>query len=173
MTELSRQDIQQILDLIEKSAFDFFELRSGEFRLTVSKTGVPSGIPIAADTPAAERPAPAAPPAAAPPREVAQPPEPPGRPPVAEPTWAEGLVPVKAPVVGTFYAQSEPGAPPYVQVGSRVDEDTTLGLVELMKVFNAVRSGVRGTVEQILVGNAEFIEFGQPLFLIRPEPAGT
>jgi biotin carboxyl carrier protein len=75
-------------------------------------------------------------------------------------------------MVGTFYAQSEPGAPPYVQLGSTVDEDTTMGLIEVMKVFNAIRAGARGTVAEILVQNAQFVEFGQPLFLIRPESAG-
>jgi acetyl-CoA carboxylase biotin carboxyl carrier protein len=79
------------------------------------------------------------------------------------------MVPVKAPMVGTFYAQPEPGAPPYVAVGSHVDEDTTMGLVEVMKVFNAVRAGASGTVAEILVQNAQFVEFGQTLFFIKPD----
>ncbi|MPZ88896.1 MAG: acetyl-CoA carboxylase biotin carboxyl carrier protein, partial [Nitriliruptorales bacterium] len=61
------------------------------------------------------------------------------------------------------------GAPPYVEVGSQVDPDTTMGLIEVMKVFTSVVAGVGGEVVRVLVGNDEFVEFCQPLFLIRPE----
>ncbi len=175
MTELSRQDVQQILELIEKSQFDYFELQSGDLKLTVSKTGLPVGslsmaVPAPHAAPATTGRAPAVPPA---------PPAPAATTPSAPPTRsleaarAEGLVPVPAPMVGTFYAQSEPGAPPYVQVGAPVGPESTLGLIEVMKVFNAVHPGVSGTVAEILVKNAEFVEFGQTLFLVRPDAAAA
>lgn len=191
MTELTREDVLQILDIIDKSHFDFFELKMGDLKVTVSKTGLsremlaalspnaqttaqpvsqaPTPAPVPATAPAPQ-PAPAPAPALAGSQAATAPAAAPR--PAAPDLAAQGLVPVKAPMVGTFYAQPEPGAPPYVQVGSRVEEDTTMGLIEVMKVFNAVRAGVRGVVEQILVQNAQFVEFGQPLFLVRPDISG-
>ena len=81
----------------------------------------------------------------------------------------EGLVAVHAPVIGTFYAAPEPGAEPFVVIGSMVEADTTVGLVEVMKVFNAVSAGVRGKIERVSVRNEQFVEFGQTLFLVLPE----
>ena len=79
------------------------------------------------------------------------------------------MVPVYSPMVGTFYAAPEPSAPPFVELGGKVDEDTTMGLIEVMKVFNSIRSGANGVVAEILVQNAQFVEYGQPLFLIKPD----
>lgn len=79
---------------------------------------------------------------------------------------------VSAPVVGVFYAAPEPGAPPFVEVGSRVEAGATMGLVEVMKMFNSVTADVAGEVVEVLVGNDEFVEFGQPLFLVRAEGVG-
>ncbi len=76
-------------------------------------------------------------------------------------------------MVGTFYAQPEPESPPYVDVGSPITEESALGLIEVMKVYTQVYAGVRGIVDQILVKNAEFIEFGQVLFLVRPDEPTT
>ncbi|HLI15858.1 MAG TPA: biotin/lipoyl-containing protein [Acidimicrobiales bacterium] len=70
---------------------------------------------------------------------------------------------VLAPLVGTFYSAPEPGAPPYVQVGDTVRPETTVGLIEAMKVFTAVLAGKAGRVKRVLVQNEEFVEFGQAL----------
>ena len=72
-------------------------------------------------------------------------------------------------MVGTFYATPEPGAPPFVALGDRVDAETTVGLVEVMKVFNAVSSGTAGTIDEICVESGQFVEHGQTLFLVRPD----
>ncbi len=72
-------------------------------------------------------------------------------------------------MVGTFYARPEPGAPSYVEVGSRITEESTLGLIEVMKVYTQIYAGLSGVIDRILVQNAEFIEFGQVLFLVRPD----
>ncbi len=72
-------------------------------------------------------------------------------------------------MLGTFYITPEPGAPPFIKVGGVVDEDTTVGLIEVMKVFNAVRSGVRGVVSEICVQSGQFVEYGQTLFLVSQE----
>ncbi len=75
---------------------------------------------------------------------------------------------VLAPSVGIFYRAPEPGAPPFVEAGARVEAGATMGLVEVMKMFNGVTAPVTGEVVEVLAGNDEFVEFGQPLFRMRP-----
>jgi biotin carboxyl carrier protein len=70
--------------------------------------------------------------------------------------------------LGTFYVAPEPGAPPFVQVGQQITEDTTVGLIEVMKVFNSVRATVKGTIVELVVQNGQFVEFGQVLFIVKP-----
>jgi acetyl-CoA carboxylase biotin carboxyl carrier protein len=79
-----------------------------------------------------------------------------------------GLVAIKSPMVGTFYAASSPDAPPMVSVGDKVDEDTDVCIIEAMKVFNNIRAETRGTIAKALVQNGQTVEFGQPLFLVKP-----
>jgi acetyl-CoA carboxylase biotin carboxyl carrier protein len=79
-----------------------------------------------------------------------------------------GLVPIKSPMVGTFYTSSGPDAKPFVSVGSTVDEDTDVCIIEAMKVFNNIKAELRGTIAKILINNGETVEFGQPLFLVKP-----
>jgi biotin carboxyl carrier protein len=79
-----------------------------------------------------------------------------------------GMAPITAPILGTFYVAPEPGAPPFVKVGETITEDTTVGLIEVMKVFNSVRSGVKGVVAELVVQNGQFVEHGQTLFLVKP-----
>ena len=74
---------------------------------------------------------------------------------------------VESPLVGTFYTAPSPEAPAYVQVGDSVTEDTIICIVEAMKVMNEITAGVSGTVSEILVGNADPVEYGQPLFKIK------
>jgi len=78
-----------------------------------------------------------------------------------------GAIPILAPMVGAFYAAPEPGAPPYVELGAEVSPDSTVGLIEAMKVFTAVAAGVHGVLTEILVSNAEFVEYGQPLAFVK------
>ena len=78
------------------------------------------------------------------------------------------LVPIKSPMVGTFYASPSHEAKAFITVGSRVDDDTDVCIIEAMKVFNNIKAETRGTVAKILVQNAETVEFGQVLFLVKP-----
>ena len=157
--ELSEDDVLHILKLIDESNFDYFQLEVGELKITVSK-GEP--IPIAAAQPATvtappvAKPAPAAR-AAAP---AVQTPKPAAIP--------EGMMPITAPLLGTFYVAPEPGAPPFVKVGQQITEDTTVGLIEVMKVFNSVRATVKGTVVEVVAQNGQFVEFGETLFIVKP-----
>lgn len=84
----------------------------------------------------------------------------------------EGLVPVKSPLLGTFYRAPKPGAPPFVDVGSYVTEDDTVCLVEVMKLFNTVKSGVRGRIARVCAENNRMVEYGQVLFLVEPGETG-
>lgn len=152
--ELSEDDVFEILKLFEQSNFDFLQLQHGERKITITKGGyriegaVPADPqPVAASAPTPATPAPA-------PSQAAVP--------------ADGLVPVTAPMVGTFYAAPSPADLPYVQVGSQVEIGATVGLIEVMKVFTSIKTETAGTIEQILIGNGEFVEFGQTLFLLRP-----
>jgi acetyl-CoA carboxylase biotin carboxyl carrier protein len=78
---------------------------------------------------------------------------------------------VPAPLLGTFYRAPQPGAPPFVEVGSRVEPDTVVGIVETMKLMNSVCAGTLGTVVEICVKNAEFVDAAAVLMFIEPEPA--
>jgi acetyl-CoA carboxylase biotin carboxyl carrier protein len=160
--ELSEDDVLHILKLIDESKFDYFQLEVGELKITVSK-GEP--IPISAspqNAPASQASAPAArsapvAPASAPVKEAPKP--------VAIP---EGMVAIKAPMVGVFYAAPEPGKPPFVTVNAVVKAESTVAIIEVMKVFNAVSAGVNGVVTEVLAQNGQLVEYGQPLFLVKP-----
>lgn len=163
--ELSEDDVLHILKLIDESKFDYFQLEVGELKITVSK-GEPLPLPGATPTTNAVAPAPVAPatavkPAAAP--AAAPVTSSPKAPPIPA-----GHLAITAPLLGTFYVAPEPGAPPFVQVGQQVTEDTTVGLIEVMKVFNSVRAAVKGTVVEVVAQNGGFVEFGQTLFIVKP-----
>jgi acetyl-CoA carboxylase biotin carboxyl carrier protein len=79
-----------------------------------------------------------------------------------------GMVAVRAPNLGTFYRAPKPGAPPYVTIGQTVSPDTEICLIEVMKLFTSVTSGVAGVVRKVLAEDSELVEFDQPLFLIGP-----
>ncbi len=91
---------------------------------------------------------------------------PPEQAPAAE---EEEFTPIRSPMVGTFYAASDPNAPPYVSVGATVTASTVVCIVEAMKVFNEIKAEVSGTIAKVLVKNEEPVEFGQTLFLVRPD----
>jgi acetyl-CoA carboxylase biotin carboxyl carrier protein len=78
-----------------------------------------------------------------------------------------GLVTIKSPMVGTFYAATSPDAKPLVSVGSVVDEETDVCIIEAMKVFNNIKAETRGTIVKVLVANGQTVEFGTPLFLVK------
>ncbi|SLN66112.1 Biotin carboxyl carrier protein of acetyl-CoA carboxylase [Roseivivax jejudonensis] len=163
---LSHDEIRQILAIVEGSAFDSIEIRMGDVSIAASKSAPlrPIAAEPAAPAPAQPGPTPA-PPAPAPAPAAAEAPAPPAAP----AGGTDGLVEVKAPIVGTFYVAPEPGAPPFVRAGDAVDDETTVGIIEVMKVFNNVRAECRGTVERCLVEDGAFVEFGQPILLVRPE----
>jgi acetyl-CoA carboxylase biotin carboxyl carrier protein len=82
---------------------------------------------------------------------------------VADPSLHE----VTAPLLGTFYRSPKPGAPPFVEVGALVEEETIVAIIEVMKLMNTVRAGVRGTVAEVLIADGALAEYGQPLLRVR------
>ena len=80
-----------------------------------------------------------------------------------------GLVEIPSPMVGTFYASPSPDAELFVRVGSRVDHETVVCIIEAMKVFNEIKAETSGTIEKVLVGNGQAVEYGEPLFLVKPD----
>lgn len=81
---------------------------------------------------------------------------------------ADSGLTIKAPTVGTFYSSPSPEDPPFVKVGSKVSPDTTVCLIEAMKVFNPIEAEVSGTITEVLVQNGDAVEFDQPLFRYQP-----
>ncbi len=80
----------------------------------------------------------------------------------------DDLVHIVAPMVGTLYAASDPDSAPFVEVGSEVGPETVVCILEAMKVFNEIKAEIAGTIERILIKNAQPVEYGQPLFAVRP-----
>lgn len=147
----SYDDLLQIVQLIEStSQFSEFRLRSGDLEVEIRRADG-AALPIA----------------------------PPGpRAPVPDPVGGElssdaglepGLELVRAPMVGTFYRAPEPGAPPFVEPGSRVAPDTVVCIIEVMKLLNSVTAGVAGVVQHVLVEDAQAVEYGQALVAIRAD----
>jgi acetyl-CoA carboxylase biotin carboxyl carrier protein len=165
--ELTHEEVAAILDLVQRADVEYLEVEVGGTRIVADRSGETTrargaGVPPAAPAPPPPAPVAATAPAAAPP---AAPPPP--APVPAAPVEA-GLVVVPSPMVGVFYRSPEPGAPPFVEVGGHVAEGATMGLVEVMKMFNGVTAPVGGEVVEVLAANDEFVEFGQPLFRLRP-----
>jgi acetyl-CoA carboxylase biotin carboxyl carrier protein len=145
--------IKKLIDLLEESNLAELEIKEGEEVVRLSR--VPKGTAVAPQMIAAPAPM-AAPVAAAPAAAPAAP---------AEPGLPPGHV-VKAPMVGTFYAASTPGAPAFASVGQQVKAGETLGIIEAMKMFNQIEADVSGTVVAILVENGQPVEFDEPMFVI-------
>jgi len=79
-----------------------------------------------------------------------------------------GTIEIKSPMVGTFYRAANPESPPYVEEGDQVTADSGVCIVEAMKVFNEIKAEVEGTIVSILVENGQTVEYGQPMFLVKP-----
>ncbi len=97
---------------------------------------------------------------------AAPPPEAPA--PVAAASVEQDGVAIVSPMIGTFYRAPAPGAPPFVDVGARVEHDTIVCIIEVMKMMNSVPAGVAGTIAEVHVENAQAVEYGQPLFRVEP-----
>ena len=148
---LTAKDVEEIMKLLESSSFDRLNLEVDGMKIELERSGAPArprAAPATPDAPAA----PAAPPVKA-----------------AALVREKGLVEINAPLLGIFYRAPKPGEPPFVDVGSRVDTETVIGIVEVMKLMNSVAAGVTGEIVEIVGANGELVEHGEVLMLVRPE----
>ncbi len=155
--DIDLEELASLIELLKDADFSEFRYERGEVRLLVRRgeLGSPepfterrspsraSAPPLAADAPAAQK-----------------------RAALAVP---ESAIPVTAPLLGTFYRRPKPGEAPFVQVGDRVEADTVLCIVEVMKLMNSVHAGQAGTVVAIHADDGELVEFGATLFSIQPD----
>ena len=141
---LSDDDVREILRLIDESPLKELHIETEGFSLHVSR-GATAALPL----PAGSTPEPSVQGAA---------PAPPDN----------GLVAIEAPMIGTFYRAPAPGAPPFVEVGATVEPHTVVCIIEVMKMMNSVPAGIAGTIVEVCPENAHPVEYGQPLFRVRP-----
>jgi acetyl-CoA carboxylase biotin carboxyl carrier protein len=166
--ELTQDDVIRILKLIDESPMGRVSLQVGDLKLEVEKgtsPGSASAISERVPRPAAAGVPEAKPAEAASIERGVQDNTAPKQSPGAD----ENFLTIKAPLLGIFYRRSQPGAQPYVEEGSIVDEDTTVALIEVMKLFNSVKAGVKGRIYKICVENNDLVEYEQVLFLVKPE----
>lgn len=153
--------IRRLVKLVETSGISELEIDEKDSRIYISKYGsaapgpvnytvaqMPQAAPVAATPQAASAPAAA---------------------PAAAIEHSEKLHEIKSPIVGTFYRSPAPDADSYVKVGDRVEQGSVLCIVEAMKLMNEIESDISGTVEKILVDNGRPVEYGQVLFLVKPD----
>lgn len=158
--KLTNDDVQDILQLINVSSFNELNLQTDRFKLSLRRSGdgewtqssqelsAPNQMPAAASRTATAAP-------------------------IAVPKVAsvavDGLIDIRTPLLGTFYRSPKPGSPPFVEVGSRVEKNTVVAIVETMKLMNSVYAGVCGTIVEICLGDADFADHDAVLMRVKPE----
>lgn len=160
------KDIKVIVDLMKKNAVSEFEMEEGDFKIKLKRD---SATGRKGETVVVQEAAPVVLPAVAPaPAPVAAlAPSVPAAAPADPPPAAEGPE-VKSPMIGTFYRKPSPDADSYVEVGSVVEPDTVVCIIEAMKVMNEIKAEVKGTIAEVLVEDGKPVEYGQALFRIEP-----
>jgi acetyl-CoA carboxylase biotin carboxyl carrier protein len=152
------KDIKAIIDLMKKNSITEFELEEKDSKLRL-KRGLSGGSPVAQNedaVPMMQMPAPIPMISAA------------ATMPAPAPVVNTGEIDIKSPMIGTFYRSPSPESASYVEIGSEVNPETVVCIIEAMKVMNEIKSEVKGFITQTLVENGKPVEFGQPLFKVRP-----
>jgi acetyl-CoA carboxylase biotin carboxyl carrier protein len=139
------EQIKAIIEMMKENDLTDFSMESNGLKIRIKRG--PEGIQQAV-TPPAPAPAPAV---------------------TAPAAVATDAKHITSPMVGTFYRAPSPDAPPYVEVGTEVDEDTVVCIVEAMKVMNEIKADCKGVITEVLAENAKPVEFGQKLFVVRPK----
>jgi acetyl-CoA carboxylase biotin carboxyl carrier protein len=149
---LSDEDVREVLRLIDESDLAELLIETDSFKLHVVRGAAESAVrsPQSAETPVTSHQSTEA-------KEPAN----------GERRTANGAT-IDAPMLGTFYRAEAPGAAPFVDVGARVEPDTTVCLIEVMKMMNSISAGVAGTIVEVCADNAALVEFGEPLFRVEP-----
>jgi acetyl-CoA carboxylase biotin carboxyl carrier protein len=154
------KDIKAIIDLMKKNSITEFELEEKDSKLRL-KRGLSGGpAAVQGDDSVQMMPVPIAAPIALPMATVAA---------LAPASVANsGEIDIKSPMIGTFYRSPSPESAVYIDVGTEVNLETVVCIIEAMKVMNEIKAEVKGVITQILVENGKPVEFGQPLFKVRP-----
>jgi acetyl-CoA carboxylase biotin carboxyl carrier protein len=160
MSKIKSQDIEALLQTFDSSSWGELNVKVDGLELFVSKTPGARGFLDAGDLVESRTQMPVSTCEAATRASAA------GETEAKELAIPHGLTAVRAPSLGTFYRSPKPGAPPYVQVGQRVERLTEVCLIEVMKLFTSVHAGISGVVRQVLVEDSELVEFDQVLFLV-------
>jgi acetyl-CoA carboxylase biotin carboxyl carrier protein len=152
------KDIKAIIDLMRKNSVSEFELEKQDFKIRLKRGGNGGGSAVVYEDASAM--------AYAQPQMVVSAQTPPA---VAQPAApASTEVEIKSPMIGTFYRAPSPEAAAYIEVGTEVTPETVVCIIEAMKVMNEIKAEAKGIITQVLVENAKPVEFGQPLFKLRP-----
>lgn len=151
------KDIKAIIDLMKKNSITEFELERQDSKIRL-KRGLNGGPPpsVQYEEPMSPSPSQLMVPVSS------------TLPVVAPQALATGEIEIKSPMIGTFYRAPSPEANNYVEIGTEVNPDTVVCIIEAMKVMNEIKAEVKGVITQVLVENAKPVEFGQPLFKARP-----
>ncbi|OUT56926.1 MAG: acetyl-CoA carboxylase, biotin carboxyl carrier protein [Rhodopirellula sp. TMED11] len=145
------QRIRDIVKLMEEHELTEVDLQQGDDRIKLGRGGQ-APVVAASVAPVA---APSAAPAAATPA-------------AAAPAVDDDTITINAPMVGTFYCKANPESDPFVQVGTKISADTIVCIVEAMKVFNEIPAECSGTIVEVLVSDQEAVDFGKPMFRVKP-----
>ena len=149
---LTARDLAEITRLLEDSRFDELELEIEGLKIHLRRSGAAPARPAVAAAHGSASPLAAT-----------------SVPAATTPAAADShLVAVRAPLLGTFYRAPKPAAPPFVEAGARVEADTIIGIIEVMKLMNTVRAGARGVVHEIRARDGALVEYGETLLLIDP-----
>jgi acetyl-CoA carboxylase biotin carboxyl carrier protein len=160
---MKAKEIQDLINFISETGLEEVNIETEQLKLKVKRSSPSHVTTVAAAAPA---PAPAPAPVAAAPAPAATP-TPAAAPAPAAPA-ANNLVKVKSPMIGTFYRSANPESPSFVNVGDVVKKGQVVCIIEAMKLFNEIESDVSGRIVEVLVDNANPVEFDQPLFLVDP-----
>ncbi len=155
----TQKDIRALVRLFEQSDWDDLRVETKDLKLVISKNSNVPGLTIAENAPETHTPI-----TVSPNRNKAS--EPAAKEKITE--IPDGLIAVTAPNLGTFWRSPKPGAEPYIEIGQKVGADTTVCLIEVMKLFTPLNAGVSGTVVELIAENSAMVEFGDLLILIDP-----
>lgn len=139
---LNIAEIQALIKTLDNSSIEKFEYECDEYRLSLKKASSEVVVKAAQTEPVVEEAA-------------------------ADEAEEKELIEITAPMVGTFYSAAEPGAEPFVKVGSKIDADSVICILEAMKLFTEVEADVSGEIVEILAKDGDLVEFGQPLFSVK------
>ena len=139
---LNLAEIQALIKTLDNSSIEKFEYECDEYRLSLKKGNSTVAVKAAQAEPVVEEEA-------------------------ADEVDEKELIEITAPMVGTFYSAAEPGAEPFVKVGSKIDADSVICILEAMKLFTEVEADVTGEIVEILAKDGDLVEYGQPLFSVK------